>query len=136
MRSGDAVRKNTIRMALSGFKLAEIERGGTLDENAQMALIQKEIKVRQEALEDARKTSRADLIEKAVAEIRVLEEFLPQQLTPAELQTIVAAAIHEIGAKSPADMGKVMKMVMPQVQGRAAGDQISRVVRELLQPSA
>ncbi|HZW02972.1 MAG TPA: GatB/YqeY domain-containing protein [Anaerolineaceae bacterium] len=133
MRANDPVRKTTVRMVLSSLKLAEVEKGGALDENAQVQLVQKEIKVRQEAIEDARRSSRSDLLEKAEAEKAVLESFLPQQLSEDELKTLAASAIAETGAKVPADMGRVMKFVMTQVQGRAPGDQVSRVVRDLLQ---
>jgi uncharacterized protein YqeY len=84
-------------------------------------------------LEEAKKANRADLIEANEAEIRVLEAFLPQAMPAEELREIVQAAIAETGASTPADMGKVMKIVMPKVAGRAPNDMISAAVRELLQ---
>lgn len=133
MRANNAMVKNTIRMVLTNMKLAEVEKGAPLDENAQLALIQKEIKVRQETIEEAKRSDRQDLIDKAEAEKSILETFLPKQLSEDELKALAAEAIAETGATGPADMGRVMKALMGRVQGRAAGDQVSRVVRSLLQ---
>jgi len=96
--------------------------------------LQKEIKNRREALEEARKANRVDLVEANEAEIKVLEVFLPKAMPAEELRSIVQAAIAETGAAAPSDMGKVMKVVMAKVAGRAPNDMISAAVRELLQP--
>lgn len=133
MRSNDATMKNVVRMALTNLKLAEVEKGGVLDDTAQLALIQKEIKMRQETMEEARKSNRADLIEKGEAEVKLLESFLPKQMSEDEVRELVNQVIAETGASSPADMGKVMKALMGRVQGKAPGDLVSRVVRESLQ---
>jgi len=133
MRSGDTVRKNTMRMTLSAVKEAEVQKKAELDDSAILALLQKEIKARQEALAEAEKAKRADLAENAKAEIKVLEGYLPQALSAQELEEIVHAAITEVGATTPADMGKVMKAVLPKVQGRADGGQVSQLVRTKLQ---
>lgn len=134
MRSGDEVRKRTVRMALAAVKQVEVDKRVELDDAAVMALLQKEIKNRRESLEEARKADRLDLVEANEAEIRVLEAFLPKSMPEDELREIVQIAIAETGASSPADMGKVMKVVMGRVAGRAPNDVISRIVRELLQP--
>jgi uncharacterized protein len=97
------------------------------------SILQKEVKNRRESLEEARKANRADLVESNEAEIRVLEAFLPKAMPTEELRAIVQDAITETGASSPADMGKVMKIVMPKIAGRAPNDMISATVRELLQ---
>jgi uncharacterized protein YqeY len=98
-----------------------------------MALMQKEIKNRREALEEAKKANRADLAADNEAEIAVLESFLPKAMPAEELRALVQAAITETGAAAPSDMGKVMKAVMGKVAGRAPNDMISATVRELLQ---
>jgi hypothetical protein len=141
MKSGDEVRKRTVRMVLAAVKQAEVDKQSNpadkraeLDEMTIMNLIQKEVKNRREAVEEARKANRADLIEANEAEIAVLEAFLPKAMPDDELKAIVQAAIAETGAASPADMGKVMKIVMGKVAGRAPNDKISGTVRELLQP--
>ena len=141
MRSGDEVRKRTVRMALAAVKQAEVDKRSNpadkrteLDDMAVMNLIQKEIKNRRESLEEAKKANRADLVEANEAEINVLEAFLPEAMPAEELRALVQAAINETGASSPADMGKVMKIVMARVAGRAPNDRISTTVRELIQP--
>jgi hypothetical protein len=133
MKSGDEVRKRTVRMALASIKQAEVDKRVELDDAAVTGILQKEVKNRRESLEEARKANRADLIEANEAEIRVLEAFLPKAMPAEELRAIVQAAITETGASTPADMGKVMKAVMPKVAGRAPNDMVSATVRELLQ---
>ena len=132
MKSGDTLRKDTLRMALAAIKQVEVDKRITLDDAAVMALLQKEIKNRREALEEAKKAERPDLISANEAEIAILEVFLPKAMPADELRALVAAAIAETGAAAPADMGKVMKAVMPKVAGRAPNDAISAMVRELL----
>jgi uncharacterized protein YqeY len=133
MRSGDEVRKRTVRMALAAVKQAEVDKRLELDDMAVMNLLQKEVKNRREALEEARKANRPDLVEANEAEIQVLEVFLPKSMPEEELRALVQEAITETGAASPADMGKVMKIVMAKVAGRAPNDRVSATVRELLQ---
>ena len=133
MKSGDEVRKRTVRMALAGIKQVEIDRRTELDDAAVVSLLQKEVKNRRESLEEARKANRLDLVEANEAEINVLQAFLPKAMPAEELRSLVEAAIAESGATSPADMGKVMKTVMPRVAGRAPNDMVSATVRELLQ---
>jgi len=134
MKSGDEVRKRTVRMVLAAVKKVEVDKRIELDDMAIMALLQKEIKNRRESLEEARKANRADLIEANEAEIRVLEVFLPKAMPAEELRALVQAAVTEMGATGPADIGKVMKLVMPQVAGRAPNDMVSAAVRDMLQP--
>jgi len=122
-----------VRMVLAAIKQVEIDRRITLDEAAILAILQKEIKTRKEALEEAQKAGRENLVQDAQAEIAVLTAFLPAGLSADELRTLVQAAITETGASAPADMGKVMKALLPKVAGRAPGDQVSAAVRELLQ---
>lgn len=132
MRSGDSTRKTTLRMALAAIKNAEIEQRGALDEPSILGILQKEIKARHETIEGAQQAQRPELVAAAQVEIAILEEFLPQPLSEAEIETIVKAAIAETGATSPREMGNVMKVVMPQVQGRADGKTVSEMVRRLL----
>jgi uncharacterized protein YqeY len=133
MKSGDEVRKRTVRMVLAAVKQAEVDKRLELDDMAVMSLIQKEIKNRRESLEEARKANRSDLVEANVAEIQVLEVFLPKAMPEEELRALIQDAIAETGASSPAEMGKVMKAAMARVAGRAPNDRVSATVRELLQ---
>lgn len=134
MKSGDEIRKRTVRMVLAAVKQAEVDKRVELDDMAVIAILQKEVKNRRESLEEAKKAERADLAEANEAEIKVLEAFLPKAMPSEELRALVQAAITETEAASPADMGKVMKTVMAKVAGRAPNDMVSATVRELLQP--
>ena len=120
-------------MALAAIKQVEIDRRVSLDEAAVLAIIQKEIKMRKESLDEAEKAHRDDLSREARAEIDVLNAFLPKGLDPEELRALAREAAAETGASGPADMGKVMKALMPKVAGRSPGDQVSAAVREVLQ---
>jgi len=133
MKSGDEVRKRTLRMVLAAIKQAEVDKRAEIDDMAVIALLQKEVKNRRESAEEAKKAERADLVEDNETEIKVLEAFLPKAMPDEELKAIVQAAITETGASTMADMGKVMKIVMGKVAGRAPNDKISSAVRELLQ---
>ena len=132
MRSGDEIRKRTLRMVLAAVKQVEVDKRTALDDMAVVALIQKEIKNRREAIEEAKKANRPDLVSENEAEIKVLEVFLPKAMPAEELRALVQAAIAEVGASGPGDMGKVMKVVMPKVAGRVPNDMISSTVKELL----
>jgi len=132
MKANDDVSRRTTRMALAAIKQVEVDKQTTLDDAAVVVLLQKEIKNRREAIEEARKANRLDLVGENESEIRVLEAFLPKALTPDELRELVTAAIAETGAAAPTDMGRVMKVLMPRIAGRAAGDQVSAAVKALL----
>lgn len=133
MKSGDEVRKRTIRMVLAAIKQVEVDKRITLDDAAVISILQKEIKLRKEALDESQRANRADLAAEAQSEIEVLIVFLPKGLSADELRALVQAAVEETGAIAPADMGKVMKVLLPKIAGRAPGDQVSAMVREVLQ---
>jgi uncharacterized protein YqeY len=133
IRAGDDVRKRSIRMVLAAVRQVEIDRQIKLDESAVLGIIQKEIKTRRESVEEARGANRPDIVAATEAEIAVLQIYLPEAMSADELKALAQAAIAEAGANSPAEMGKVMKLLIPRVAGRAPGDQVSAVVRQLLQ---
>jgi uncharacterized protein YqeY len=133
IRHGEEIRKSTLRMTLTAIKLAEVEKGSQLDEVACLAVIQKEIKSRRESIADAEKANRPDLIPPSEAEIVILQGYLPVAFSQEELENLAMVAITEAGATSIREMGQVMKILMPRLQGRATGDQASQVVRKLLQ---
>jgi len=133
MRAGDDVRKRSVRMVLAAVRQVEIDRQIKLDEAAVLSIVQKEIKTRRESVEEARGANRPDIVAATEAEIVVLQAYLPEAMGTDELKALVEAAIVEAGANAPVDMGKVMKLLMPRVAGRAPGDQVSAVVRQLLQ---
>ncbi len=133
MKASDDVRRRTIRMVLAAIRQAEIDRQVKLDDPTILGIIQKEIKTRKDAVEEARGANRSDIVSDTEAEMVVLQAYLPQAMSGDELIKLAEAAIAEAGASSPADMGKVMKLLMPRTAGRAPGDQVSAVVRQLLQ---
>jgi uncharacterized protein YqeY len=133
MKNHDEITRNTMRLILTSLKLAEVEKKQELDDAAILSLVQKEIKSRVESIQDFKKGGRQDLVDTTEKEIKVLEQFLPIQLTDDELKVIVEAAMKEVNASTPADMGKVMKITIPQIQGRASSDRISALVKDLLQ---
>jgi uncharacterized protein YqeY len=133
MRHGEERRKSTLRMAIAAIKLAEVEKGAHMDETAYLSVIQKEIKARRESIADAEKANRPELIQQSEEEIKILQAYLPVALSSDELEALAREAITEAGAASIREMGQVMKILMPRLQGRATGDQASQVVRKLLQ---
>jgi hypothetical protein len=133
LKAGDDVRKRTVRMVLAAVRQVEIDKQVKLDEAAVLSIIQKEIKTRKESVEEARGANRPDIVAATEAEIVVLQAYLPAAMNADELKVLVDAAVLEAGAKSSADMGKVMKLLLPRVAGRAMGDQVSAAVRQALQ---
>jgi uncharacterized protein YqeY len=132
MKANDDLHKSTLRLALSAVKLAEVEKRSALDDEDVLRILQKEIKSRRETIKDAHRAGRQDLADAAEAEIAVLTAYLPQPLSLPELEAYVQTAIAEVGAQTLADMGKVMKVLLPRVQNRADGGQTSSLVRKLL----
>jgi len=133
MRSKDETRLRVLRLLLSAIKLADAEKGVAVDDTAILTLVQKEIKIRKDSIEGAEAAGRPEMIAQNQQEISILETYLPKQLTEDELTSLVTEAIQEAQASSPADMGKVMKLLMPKVQGKAPNAYISQVVRKLLE---
>jgi uncharacterized protein len=132
LKSGDSATKLTVRMALAAIKQIEVDKRITLDDASIIPVLQKEVKNRRESIADAEKAGRPETVLALEHEIHIIEKFLPKEMDASELKAIVEKAIAETGAVAPTDMGKVMKLVVPQVQGRASGDTISKAVRELL----
>ncbi len=132
MRARDTRRKAVLRMALSAIQLAEVAQGSDLDEAATVDVLRREVRRREDALDMIRKAGRDDLIADEETELAILKAYLPRLLSADEVSEVARQAIAEVGATSPADMGKVMKVLMPQLKGKADGRTISRVVRELL----
>jgi uncharacterized protein YqeY len=132
MKNQDAERVSVLRMAKSALKNKEIELGKALSDTETQAVIQKEVKTRRESQAEYQRANRAELAERELAEIKILEEYLPQQLTEEELVKIVDQAITKTGAQSIKDMGQVMGEAMALAAGRADGAAISRLVKEKL----
>ncbi|HET7644999.1 MAG TPA: GatB/YqeY domain-containing protein [Candidatus Limnocylindria bacterium] len=132
MRARDNQRTQTLRMAMAAAHNARIERGRDLTDDEVVDVLTRQVKQRRESIEMYRAAGREDRAAAEEAEAAILVEFLPQQLTDDEVETMARAAIAETGASSPADMGRVMGRLSPQTRGRADGRRVSEIVRRLL----
>lgn len=135
MRSGDALRRDTIRMASNAIYNAEKRDRRTYTDDELAVILAKEVKTRRESIEAFTKGGRPDLAAKEEAEIAILAEFLPESLSEAELTALVAEAIAATGAAGPRDLGKVMGWLSPRTRGRADGRVLSGLVARALAPA-
>lgn len=133
MKARDEITKIPLRLVMAAIQEAEIDQKGELEEMDVLRLVQKESKARLDTIEDAKKANRPDLIEQAEAELAVLKRFLPEEISDEALEAVIRETIAEVGANSMAEMGGVMKALMPKVQGRADGGKVSQKVRQILQ---
>ena len=132
MRAGEKERLGTIRLALAAIKQREVDERIMLDDGQVLAVLEKMIKQRKEAISQFQAGGRADLVAKESAEVSILSAYLPARLSDAELDALIAEAITASGASSPKDMGKVMALVKTQSQGRADMGAVSARVKEKL----
>jgi uncharacterized protein len=132
MRSKDALRLSVLRMLLSAINYAEIAQQKKLDDNGIISCIQKEMKQRKESIEAFEKGNRQDLADKEKAELVILQAYMPAQMGSEEVKALVEKVINEVGAKGPGDKGKVMQKLMPQVKGKADGNEVNNIVMRLL----
>ncbi len=132
MKTKNESRVSVLRMLKSALQNSKIQLQKELTDDDVIKAIQKEIKQRKDSVSTYEVAGRTELADKEKAEIKILEKYMPEQLSNEELAVIVKSAIEETGATSVAEMGKVMGKVMPQVAGRADGSQISAKVKELL----
>jgi uncharacterized protein len=129
MKAREAEKLGAIRLLLAGVKQREVDERITLDDAGVIAVVEKMIKQRKDSIAAYEKAARQDLADKEKFEIGVLAAYLPQQLSPAEIDAIVAEAVAASGAKSPAEMGKVMAIVKPKLAGRADMGTVSALVK-------
>jgi len=132
MKEKKKMKTRVIRMALSSIKLAEVEVGGELDENRILAILQKEIKTREETIAEAEKANRPEMIKELNEEIAAIKEFLPTEIDDEALGRIIDEVIAMTKAESIKQMGLVMKESISRVAGRASNDRISKIVKEKL----
>lgn len=132
MLAKDTLRRDVLRMTLSSFKQVEIDERRELSAEEAAAVLQREVKKRRDSIDEARKAGREDVATQEETELKLIEVFLPQQLSREQIAELVKAAIRESGAASPKDMGKVMSVLMPKVKGLADGKLVNEVVREQL----
>jgi uncharacterized protein YqeY len=133
MINKDVTTRDVLRMVTSAFKQVEIDERRQLTAEDAVAILQKDVKRRRESVEEARKVGREDIAHEEETQLKVIEQFLPQQMSRDEIAVIVREVIAKTGATTAKDMGKVMGALMPRVKGLADGKLVNEVVRELLQ---
>jgi uncharacterized protein len=132
MRAKDSARLLAIRMLLAAMKQREVDERVVLDDAQIVSIVYKQIKQRKDSIAAFQQASRMDLVDKESAELRVLENYLPQRLSAAEIATAVAGIVARLGASGPGDMGKVMGAVKAQLAGKADMGQVSAAVKAAL----
>ena len=132
MKEKDKVTLETLRMVKSAIQMEEIKAKKELTDDDIALVIGKQIKTRKESIEEFKKGNREDLISKTTEEIKVLEKYMPEQLSTEEIDAIVTRAISELGASIPSDMGKVMGKVTPLLKGKADMGLVSKLVKDKL----
>ncbi len=132
MKQKEQTRLGTIRLLRSAIKNKEIEIGKELDDQGVIQVISTAVKQHKESIEQFEKGGRDELVQKEQAELNVLQSYLPQQMSEDEMRALVKEAVDAVGASSMKEMGKVMKYIMPKVQGRADGKVINQFVKEQL----
>jgi uncharacterized protein YqeY len=132
-KGGDTVRRDTLRLMIASMENMRIELGRALEEPDVTRVLQKEAKQRRDSIEEYGKAKRQDLVDKEQAELDVIVEYLPQQMSEDELRSIVKSVIDEAGATSVNDLGKVMRPLMARLAGRADGSAANAIAREILQ---
>jgi uncharacterized protein YqeY len=132
MRAKETVRLGTIRMLMAAYKKHEIDSKATLDDTGILKIIQKQIKQRRDSITQFEAAGRTELAEKEQQELQILETYLPEQLDEATIKTIVGKAITDTGAESMKDMGKLMGVLKPQLDGKADMGLVSKMIKESL----
>ena len=127
------LRLSVIRMVRANIKYAEIELKKDLNDEQVLDVLSKEVKMRRDSIEEFAKGNRSDLVENLHREIEVLMHYLPEQLSEAEIRSLVKDAVTKAGASTAKEMGKVMGILMPSVKGKADGKLVNTIVREMLQ---
>jgi len=132
MKNKDRDRLSTIRMLISEIKKVQIDTKKDLSDEEIVKILQKYAKQRKDAIEQYKSAGREDLVEKEEKELKIVKEFLPEQLSENEIEKLVDETIQELNASSMKDMGKVMKAVMQKISGRAEGSIVSQIVKNKL----
>jgi hypothetical protein len=132
LRKGDKTRLSVIRLLISNINNAQIAKGAPVDDGDVVAVMNKQARQHRESIDAFRKGNRPDLTAKEEAELAVLTEYLPQQMSRDEIVAVARKVIEEVGAHSPGEKGKVMSKLMPHLKGKAPGAEINAVVTELL----
>lgn len=133
MKNKDQLRKNVITMIRADIKQIEVDKRVELTDEEVIEIISKQAKQRRDSIEEFKKGGREDLVEQAAQEVDVLMEYLPEQLSEEEIETIIKEVIADTGVTSMKDMGKIMATAMPKLKGRTDGKVVNQIVRKILQ---
>ncbi len=132
LKAKDVIKVSVIRLLKSAIKNAEIDKRRELADDEIYGLISSAIKQRRESITEFQKGKRQDLVDKETSELKILEKFLPPQLSKEEITKLINDAVKDVSAIGPRDIGKVMSAIMPKVRGKADGTEVNRLVREIL----
>ncbi|MGX7418790.1 GatB/YqeY domain-containing protein [Carnobacterium gallinarum] len=132
MRAKDKETLSVVRMLKASLQNEQIKIGSELNEDQELTILAREMKQRRDSLAEFKKADRDDLVEKTQVEIDIVEKYMPKQLSEDEIKEIVSNAITQVEASSMKDFGKVMSAVMPETKGKADGNEVNRIVKELL----
>ena len=132
MKRSESIRLSALRMAKAAIKNVQIDKGRELSDEEILSVLSSKAKQRRESIEQFSKGGREELAEKERQELAVLQSYMPAQLSPDEIEQLIVQAIEESSARSEADMGRVMKLLMPKIKGVADGKWVNNRVRELL----
>ena len=132
MRGRDTARRDVIRYLRSEIRNQEIKVQEDLDDDGVVQVLSRQAQQRRDSIEAFTEANRTDLVEKEQAELEIIMEYMPQQMTSDEIASLVQEVVAEVGASGPGDMGKVMSQIMPLVRGRAEGREVSSIVMETL----
>jgi len=132
LRQKDKLKCSTLRMLLSSIHNLEIEQHKPVDDQGVIVVLDREANKRRESIEAFEKGNRQDLVAQEKAELEILLSYMPEQMSHEEVAEFVRKAIAELGASGPGDKGKVMSQIMPQLKGKARGQEINAIVTELL----
>lgn len=132
MRNKDKIKKDVVTMVRSAVKQREVDERIELNDQDIIEIISKQVKQKRDAIEDFRKGERDDLVQLTEDEVKILLDYLPEQLSEEELTELVKTAIAEVGATSMKDMGKIMGNLMPKIKGKADGSSVNKIAKDYL----
>jgi uncharacterized protein YqeY len=131
-KSGDKARMTVLRLVVAGVKNAEIDKRAPLDDAGVIEVLSREAKQHRESIAEFAKGNRQDLVDSNEQELAILMEYLPEQMSREDIEALVRQVVEQVGARGPADKGKVMGQLMPQLKGKADGKEVNDVVTALL----
>lgn len=133
MKASESLKVSVLRMLKSALKNRQIEKGGELADEDVVTILSGMVKQRRDSVDQFSVAGRLDLAGKEKSEIEILQAYLPRQLEPDEIDSIIAASIKEASAQNPSDIGKVMKILMPKLKGVADGKYVNQRVKEIIE---